>query len=140
MTRELTTLAEAKAQAARLRADLAEQGKNIPRSKALEVVATEHGFRDWNGFHAAIADRQPWQPGARVEGQYLSREFQATVKSVEVREPGWFQLVLDLDEPVDVASSEAFSNLRKRIRGVVGPLGHCRERTSDGVPHLQLKV
>lgn len=140
MTRELPTLAEAKAQAARLRADLAKQGKEISHSKTLEAVAGEHGFRDWNVLRAAIAHHRPWTQGARVQGKYLSREFQATVRSVEARGSGWCHLVLDLDEPVDVVSSETFSNMRKRVRAVVGPLGHSRERTSDGAPHLRLDM
>lgn len=60
--------------------------------------------------------------------------------SSQVLRPGWFRLVLDFDEPVDVVSFDSFSNFRKRVRAVVGPDGHSKERTSDGVPQMQLEM
>ncbi len=140
MTRHLPTSAEAKQQARRLRADLAAQGSVISHAQALEMVAHQHGFRDWNAFHAAIGNRPPdgWTPGGRVEGNYLSQPFKATVVAVEMLRPGWFRLVLDLDEAVDVVHFDSFSNYRKRIRAVIGPDGHSKERTSDGEPHVRL--
>ena len=53
---------------------------------------------------------------------------------------GWTHLTLDLDAPVDVVTFDSFSNMRKRIRGVVGPKGHTAEKTSDGQPHLQIDL
>jgi hypothetical protein len=47
---------------------------------------------------------------------------------------------LDLDHPVDVVTFDSFSNLRKRIRGTVGPDGRSKEITSDGTPHLVLDL
>lgn len=55
-----------------------------------------------------------------------------TVIAVAEQRPGWFQLELQLDEAVDVVTSDRFSNLRARVRGVVGPEGHSQQRTSDG--------
>ena len=140
MTRHLPTLAEAKQQAKSLRADLAAEGDDISHMKSLELVAHQYGFRDWNALHAAIGNRPPegWTPGGRVEGHYLSQSFKATVVSCEMLRPGWFRLALDLDEAVDVVTFDSFSNFRRRIRAVVGPDGHSRERTSDGMPHLKL--
>lgn len=142
MTRHLPTSAEAKQQPRRLRADLVAQGSVISHAQALEMVAHQHGFRDWNAFHAAIGNRPPegWTPGGRVEGNYLSQRFTATVVAVETLRPGWFRLVLDLDEAVDVVRFDSFSNFRKRIRAVIGPDGHSKERTSDGEPHVRLEL
>lgn len=140
MTRDLPTAAWAKAQAKRLREDLAAEGTSISHAQALERVAHQHGFRDWNALHAAIRDRPPqgWTSGGRVTGRYLSRPFAATVRSADLLRPGWFRLNLDLDEAVDVVRFESFSNLRKRITVIVGPDGYSRERTSDGTPHIEL--
>lgn len=142
MSRHLPTAAEAKEQAKRLRAQLANQGSVISHSNALELVAHQNGYQDWNTFHAAIGNRPPdgWTPGGRVQGSYLSQPFNGTIVAVEMLRPGWFRLVLDLDEAVDVVTFDSFSNFRKRIRGVVGPNGTSRERTSNGVPHLQLNI
>lgn len=142
MTRELPALADAKRQAKRLRADLATQGVQISHSESLEALAHRHGFRDWNTFYAAIRDRAPvgWHPGGRVTGFYLSQPFAATVLSADQMRPGWYRLVLDLDEAVDVVRFESFSNLRKQIRIEVGPDGRSKERTSDGRPQLALTV
>ena len=68
MTLQLPSIAEAKAQAASLRQELARQGTEIGHARALELVAHQHGFRDWNAFHAAIGNRPPadWTPGGKV--------------------------------------------------------------------------
>lgn len=139
MTRPLPTLQQAKAQAQRLRAD---SESAMTHAKALETVAHRHGFRDWNGFHAAIATpaRAGFLPGRRVSGRYLSHPFEASVVAVKQLRPGWFRLVLDLDQPIDVVASPRFSSLRRRIIGTIGPDGHSRERTSDGQPHLVLDL
>lgn len=60
--------------------------------------------------------------------------------AAETPRSGWFRLVLDLDEAVDVVRFDSFSNYRKRIRAVIGPNGHSKERTSDGVPHVRLDL
>lgn len=140
MSRTLPTLADAKNHAKRLRANLANQASDISHAAALEMVAHQNGFTDWNSFHAAIGNRPPdgWAVGGRVQGRYLSQPFEATVMAVEMLRPGWFRLVLELDQAVDVVTFDSFSNFRKRISAVVGPEGTSRERTSDGVPHLQM--
>lgn len=140
MNRTLPTLADAKTHAKRLRADLDKQATQLSHAEALELVAHQNGFADWNAFHAAIGNRPPdgWAVGGRLQGRYLSQPFVATVIAVEMLRPGWFRLMLDLDEAVDVVTFDSFSNYRKRVSAVVGPAGVSRERTSDGQPHLQL--
>lgn len=142
MTGDLPTIEQAKQAAKLLREALADQGEAISHAQALERVAQQHGFRDWNAFHAEMRDRPPpgWTAGGRVTGRYLSQPFTATVLRADQLRPGWFRLVLDLDEAVDVVRFESFSNLRKRIRVEVGPEGHSKERTSDGAPHVALDI
>ncbi|WP_373050440.1 glyoxalase superfamily protein [Thalassovita aquimarina] len=142
MTRRLPTITEAKKQARRLRDDLSAQGSDVSHAQALEILSHQYGFRDWNAFHAAIGNRPPdgWTPGGRVEGRYLGRPFAATVLASQMLRPGWFRIVLELDEPVDVVRFDSFTNMRRRIRAVVGPEGHSREKTSDDVPHVELKM
>lgn len=142
MTHDLPTVAQAKSQAKRLREDLAAEGAAISHGQALERIARRYGFRDWNALHAALRDRRPegWLVGDRVAGRYLSQPFVATVLAADLLRPGWFRLILDLDEAVDVVTFESFSNWRKQVRVVVGPGGHSKERTSDGKPHVELDI
>ena len=142
MTQALPTLYEAKAKAKTLRERLAAEGTKLSHSQALEQIAKAHGYRDWNGFFAAIeaSHSVDWQVGKRVTGRYLSQPFEATILSSEQLRPGWYRLVLDLDEAVDVVRFESFSNFRKQIRAEVGPRGHTKERTSDGTPHVELDL
>lgn len=142
MSMHLPTAPEAKEQAKRLRAQLADQGTIVGHANALEQVAHQYGFRDWNTFRAAIGNRPPdgWAPGGRVRGTYLSQPFEASVVTVRMLRPGWFRLSLELDEAVDVVTFDSFSNHRKRIQCVVGPAGTSREKTSDGKPHLKLNM
>lgn len=142
MSQGLPSLGEAKDHARRLRAQLGDQGTQIGHAKALELVAHDNGFRDWNTLHAAIGNRPPvgWTLGGRVQGRYMSQPFEAVIVAVEIVCPGWFRLTLDLDEAVDTVTFESFSNYRKRIHGVIGAKGTSRERTSQGMPHLELDI
>ncbi len=142
MMNQIPTIAEAKALAKKLRAHLESQGRATSHAQALETVAHQHGYRDWNTFCAVISAREedPWEPGMRVQGTYLAQPFKGSIIAKMKQGPGWFRLVLDLDEPVDVVMFEGFSNYRRRIRGIVGPDGHSRERTSNGVPHLRVEA
>lgn len=139
MTHDRPTLAEAKDAAKRLRAERERNGAPISHAEALEIVARQQGFRDWNAFHAAARPPRPWSVGDRAEGHYLSQPFAATVVRAERIEPGWFRLELNLDEAVDVVTFAAFSNMRKRIRVAIGPDGYTRERTSNGEPHARVR-
>lgn len=142
MSAQLPGIAAAKAQARRLREKLEAEGTVIGHSQSLELIAHQLGFRDWNALHAAIGNRppEPFVPGGRVRGHYLSQPFEGTVMAVAQIGEGWYQLELELDAPVDVVTFEGFANFRKRIRGVVGPSGTSRERTSDGRPHLEIEM
>jgi hypothetical protein len=142
MNTQIPSAAQAKDQARRLRTQMAEDGASIGHAKSLELVAHQHGFRDWNTMFAAIGNGPPkgWAIGDKVSGTYLSQPFAGHVVSISIVRPDWFRLELQLDEAVDVVTSDGFSNFRSRIRGVIGPKGHSLERTSDGQAHLQIDL
>ncbi|WP_425038574.1 glyoxalase superfamily protein [Primorskyibacter sp. S187A] len=142
MSRELPSVAEVKSEAKRLRAALAEQRQQISHAQALERIAKHHGFRDWNALCAKQINVWPrnLQIGGRVTGRYMSQPFRATVRKSEQIRPGRLRLVLALDEAVDVVRFDSFSNLRKQVRVEIGPAGHSKERTSDGVPHAEIDL
>ncbi len=132
----------AKAQAKALRASLQAEGREIGHSQALELVAKSHGFKDWNTLHAAIgnAPRPPVMVGQVVEGHYLKQPFLAEVVGLTALSDGRWQVVLEFDAPVDVVTFDSFSNFRSRVTKVVGADGVSGDKTSDGVPHLVLKL
>ncbi|MBB5514973.1 hypothetical protein FHS89_000979 [Rubricella aquisinus] len=142
MTQSLPTLAQAKQQARTYRTAQAAKGIALSHADALEAVAHALGFRDWNGLHAAIAEMPPEgvQLGAEVTGRYLSQPFTGRVTHLALVRPGWFRVEVQLDAPVDVIQFDSMSNWRSRVRGVIGPDGHTKERTSDGSPHLELTL
>ena len=132
-----------KAQAKRLRSSLAARGTEMSHSRALEAIAEQYGFRDWNTLHAAVGNRpalDPYQLGTRVRGYYLGQPFEAKllgVQALTARE-GHYRLTLDLDEPVDVVTFESFSAFRKRVHCTIDGSGRTAAKTSDGRPHVEL--
>lgn len=84
MNTQLPSAARAKEQAQLLRAKMAEDGSPIGHAKSLELVAHQHGFRDWNTMFAAIGNGGPkdWAIGDKVSGTYLSQPFTAHVALV----------------------------------------------------------
>ncbi|PTM94282.1 glyoxalase superfamily protein [Mycoplana dimorpha] len=140
----LPSLDGLKDQARRLRARLAAEDQPISHSRALELVAAQYGYRDWNTLHAAVGNRppfDPWQLGSRVHGHYLGQPFDAKVLGVQAltTEPGRYRLVLHFDEPVDVVAFESFSAFRQRVSCTVDETGRTAAKTSDGRPHLELE-
>ncbi len=137
----LPPLAALKAQAKRLRKTLESEGNFISHSEALELVAHQHGCRDWNTLHAAAGNRpaEPLFVGAKVSGHYLGQAFCGEVKSLtRLNDGARYRLTLDLDEAVDVVTFESFSAFRKRINGTINRDGRSASKTSDGRPHLEL--
>ncbi len=55
LTTTLPSLDTLKTQARRLRAELTKSGTAIGHSAALELLAKQQGFKDWNTLHAAAA-------------------------------------------------------------------------------------
>ena len=132
-----------KDQARRLRATMADGGTALSHSAALEAIARQWGYRDWNTLSAAAPDEVAtprWQVGQRVTGQYLGHGFTGRIKAVEAATGGYWRLVLVFDEAVDVAASALFSAFRRQIRCTVNGQGITAERTSDGQPHVVLRA
>lgn len=140
----LPSIEALKVQAKRLRAKLASQGAPIGHGAALEVLAHHYGYKDWNTLRAAVGKRPPPCPvtlGARVRGHYLAQAFVGQVIGVQaLSPPGSFRVTLDFDEPVDVVTFDSFSAFRKRVSCVIDAAGVSAEKTSDGRPHLQLRL
>ena len=136
------TMDGAKAQAKALRVALASEGREVGHGQALELVAKSHGYKDWNTLHAAIGNgpAPPVNLGQLVEGTYLKQAFIGWVSGIKELSPGRYEVVLEFDEPVDVVTFDSFSNFRSRVTKVIGPDGRSFEATSDGVPHLVLRV
>lgn len=113
VSKPLPALEGLKEQAKRLRAALEGQGQAITHSKALELIAAQYGFRDWNTLHATAGNRPAFNPyllGSRVEGLYLGQPFVASVLGVQTLggDPERYRLTLHLDDPVDVVTFESF--------------------------------
>jgi hypothetical protein len=133
--------AELKDQARRLRATMAETGTVLSHSAALETVARQWGYRDWNTLNAAAPERATpsrWQVGQRVTGRYLGQAFAGRIKSATQAAGGFWRLTLVFDAPVDVVTFEGMSNLRRQVNCTVNAQGVTAERTSDGQPHVIL--
>lgn len=134
----LPTLSDAKAQAKALRAALAARGQAISHAQALELVAQQHGARDWNTLHARLEQRNAPPDlglGDRVRGLYLGQAF--TGQIVALAGAGDHrQIEIRLDQPIDTVRFESFSNLRRQIRGTIDGAGRSPRKTSDGAPQL----
>ena len=140
----LPSLDTLKDQAKRLRARFAQEGEPVSHSRALELVAAQYGFRDWNTLHASVGNRppfNPWMLGSRVRGHYLGQPFDAEVLGVQAlpSQPGRYRMTLHFDTPVDVVSFDSFSAFRQRVNCTVDETGRTTERTSNGRPHLELE-
>lgn len=139
----MPTIEDLKSQAKRLRASLA--GTNsLSHSQALEAVARQHGYKDWNTIHAACGNTPPgppWQVGQTVTGAYLGKPVRGTIKSVrELAEGRMFRVTLDLDEPVNVSAFDSFDVMRRRLSATVSREGETVEKITGGTPQLKLDV
>ena len=140
MTHDLPSRAALKTQAKHLRADLSAQGTEITHARSLEMIAHQHGLRDWNTAAALAGANHPpgWAPGQRVTGQYLGHPVQGVIRAAAERAGGYWQITVRFDAPVDVVSSARFSNLRRQVNATLNADGVSPQKTSDGVPHLVL--
>ena len=144
VTQHLPTLDALKGQAKRLRSELAATGTQVGHSRALELMAKQYGYKDWNTLHAAVGNRPEPAPvmlGQRLSGRYLNQPFDGEVVGVQaMAEPDRFRVTLMFDAPVDVVTFEGLSNFRQRVSGVIDRKGLTAEKTSDGNPHLVLSL
>lgn len=135
------TREQAKQRAHAVRAEHTARGIAMSHSAALEKVAAELGFRDWNTASARLSNlpEVPLQVGDRVAGNYLKQPFAGRVLGVrEVYGGGSFEVTLQFDTPVDVVSFDSFSAFRHRVTATIGRDGVSAAKTSDGGPHLEV--
>ena len=143
MTGHLPTIEDMKLQAKRLRASLGETGKPVTHAQALELVARQHGHRDWNTAHASAGNRPPvaWYVGQVLTGTYLGQRFTGEVLAVQkIGEAGQHRVTLHFDEPVDVVTFDSFSAFRQRVTVTLGPDGTTMARTSNGQQHMRVDL
>ena len=126
------TISQAKQRAKIMRKDLFSRGIKISYSQALERVAAEIGYRDWNTAVARLSNEPPFriQVGDTVSGTYLKQPF------TEIGGGSHFEVTLHFDEPVDVVSFDSFSAFRQRVNVTVDDTGVSPSKTSDGEPHM----
>lgn len=142
MTSLISNREQAKARARELRAGRAARGNPISHSEALELVAAELGYRDWNTASARLSNEPevPLQVGDQVTGRYLKQPFTGRVRGVkDIAGGAAFEVVIDFDTPVDVVEFDSFSNFRTQVRVTVSAGGVTAAKTSDGVPHMVVK-
>jgi len=145
MTTTYPSIDELKVQARRLRQAMAERGDDMSHSAALELIAKQHGLRDWNTLSALAAkpnDRPdaPFAVGAAVRGRYLNQAFTGKILALSAKSGGLYKITIHFDEPVDVVAFESFSAFRQRINAQVDADGISPRKTSNGVPHLVLDI
>ncbi|MBB4000338.1 glyoxalase superfamily protein [Aureimonas pseudogalii] len=132
------TIDDAKAQAKALRAALQAQGTATSHAQALELIARQHGAKDWNTLHARLVLRNASPELAlsdRVRGRYLGQPF--TGRIIGLSGPANHrQISIRFDTPVDVVKFESFSNLRRQIKATINEHGRSHRQTSDGEPQL----
>ncbi|WP_120634685.1 glyoxalase superfamily protein [Ruegeria sp. EL01] len=137
---DIAPLEELKAQAKRLREKLDHAGTALSHSEALELVAHQHGVKDWNTLHAMAGNRMRLRVGDRVSGHYLGQPFTAEIRGLTLLGDGAHRRVtLHFDAPVDVVRFDSFSALRQRVTGEVGWDGRSTRHTSDGEPQLVVR-
>ncbi|EPE99083.1 glyoxalase superfamily protein [Rhizobium grahamii] len=145
MTTAYPPIEELKSQAKRLRQAMETRGTAISHSAALELVAQQHGVRDWNTL-SALATRPNEEPiaalsvGAQVRGRYLNQAFSGKILALSAHGGGLHKITIHFDEPVDVVTFESFSAFRQRINAQVDGNGVSPRKTSNGVPHLILDI
>ncbi len=128
-----------KAHAKALRHALEASGKTISHSQSLELLAKQHGFRDWNTLIASIGDAEPpaFQLKQRITGKYLGQPFMGEIVGIRASTlNNRYALTIKFDEAVDVVEADGFSNFRSRVHVTVDRNGKTVEKTSDGAPHL----
>jgi hypothetical protein len=134
-----------KAQAKRLRNAMEASGTPVSHGAALELIARQHGVRDWNTL-SALATRPNAAPvallavGARISGRYLDQPFTGKVLALGELSGGLHKLTIHFDEPVDVVTFESFSAFRQRVSAQIDENGVSPRRTSNGLPQLVLDI
>jgi hypothetical protein len=127
-----------KAQTKALRQALQVGGTVVSHAEALELIARQHGARDWNTLHARLTQHNAppeFAFGDRVAGFYLGQAYTGEIVALSGPD-GLRNVEIKLDQPIDTVRFPSFSNWRHRIRGTLDVDGRSHRKTSDGRPHL----
>lgn len=144
------TSSDYKTYARRLREALAADGIAVSHGKALELIARQHGVRDWNTLAAQASDEHapvqdavasaPFGVGDAVAGTFNGTPAQGKVIGLsETIKPDLWRVVVKFDPPVDVVTSKLFSSERRRIEMVVGADGRSRRLTGTETGVMALR-
>ena len=136
------SLSDLKAQAKLLRSALADTGQAVSHSQSLELLARQHGFRDWNTLHARVGNepRPRFHLNQRIQGTHLGQPFRGEIIGIRAMALNTrFAVTLRFDAPVDVVKFDGFSTLRSQVHAVIGSDGTSSGVTSDGQPHLRIR-
>ena len=141
----LPPIDELKAQAQRLRKQFEGEGLSINHAKSLELLAQQHGYRNWNTLRAKAEEAEigrdralRFAVGQRVRGAYLGHAFEGEVVSAQRMGEMATRLAIHFDEPVDVVESTHFSSFRRRIHCTINSQGVTAECTSNGEPQVRI--
>ena len=131
-----------KSEAKALRDERNRGGTPLGQGQALEEIARQHGFRDWNTASASLPERVavPVQVGQRVAGTYLSRPFAGLVMGVKLlSDMKHYEVTVRFDQPVNVSKFASMVHNRQRVTATVDLHGISPAHTSDGEPHMRIK-
>lgn len=141
-TSPIPSIQSLKDQARRLRARLEDDGHPVGHSQALEIIAGQMGYKDWNTLHAAAGNRQSGSPlaiGQRVSGAYLGQAFEGEVIGIAQHQTAdRFRVTIHFDEPVDVVTFDSFSAFRRRVSCTLDRNLTSAEKTGDGQPQMRV--
>lgn len=121
---------------------LREAGNALSHSAALEQVARNHGYRDWNTARAMLPETTvvPFQVGSRVQGTYLDQPFTGTLTGVQMLgDGGHFNITVTFDEPVNVTPDFMFAALRHRVVATVDAKGVTPALRGNGNPQMVVR-
>lgn len=135
MSQDILYVSELKALAKTLR-----QTRGISHSCALEEIAHQFKYRDWNTLVAAAGPQPPVRAGRQVSGLYLNVPFSGRVLWVKSAGEGLFRVNIHFDDLIDVVPFESFSNIKNRANKVVNVKGVSIDKTTNGLPHLVLNL
>ena len=112
-----------KQQAKRLRTQMGVDSTAITHSQALELLAHQYGYKNWNTLHAASGNQPPGPPvsiGSIVSGRYLGQPFTGNVISVaELGQGERYRITVNFEEPVDVVQFEGWYVVFRRDEKLV---------------------
>ena len=131
-----------KSEARALRDERTLAGTPLGHGQALEEIARQHGYRDWNTASAALPERIaiPVQVGQRVKGTYLGRPFAGLVLGMHLLpDMRHYEVTVKFDRPVNVSKFDSMVIERQRVRSTVNLDGISPAHTSDGEPHMRLR-